>query len=130
MPAHLLLVAHPPELALLKAALQEKGYSVNVAETPQQASDAVSSAQYELFVIDEALESTGDGWTLARRIMDSEYGRGKGIIILTRSPSTVYSQEDIFTSTFIDTVSYPLSVTELSSHIELLLDRIHRQAGG
>ena len=105
--------------ALLRTALEEAGYDVDVATSGERAVDAVAATHYDAIVLDVMLPAL-DGFTACRRIR----ARGVGVpILMLTARGGVRDRVTGLDAGADDYLAKPFSLDELLARVRALLRR-------
>src|SRR4051794_11285803 len=116
----LLVTEDEPEMAaLVRTALEEAGYAVDLADTGERAVDAVRAAHYDAIVLDVMLPGL-DGFGTCRRIRAR--GVGAPILMLT-ARAAVDDRVAGLDAGADDYLAKPFSLEELLARVRALLRR-------
>src|SRR3954469_23629939 len=116
----LLVTEDEPEMAaLVRTALEEAGYAVDLADTGERAVDAVRAAHYDAIVLDVMLPGL-DGFGTCRRIRAR--GVGAPILMLT-ARAAIDDRVAGLDAGADDYLAKPFSLDELLARVRALLRR-------
>src|SRR5919202_3640519 len=115
-----LVTEDEPEMAsLLRTALEETGYAVDVAPSGERAVDAVAATHYDAIVLDVMLPAL-DGFATCRRIR----ARGVGVpILMLTARAAVDDRVTGLDAGADDYLPKPFSLDELLARVRALLRR-------
>ncbi len=74
-------------VAVTRALLEERGYSVRVAFSGTQCREEVAARRPDLIILDMVMEDPSDGFTISRELRNSAYTRSIPVLMITGASS-------------------------------------------